>query len=210
VPSADVTTAADMVSVRDRIVPVDDPLGSVLPDGGLRRGWIVGCDGPAAVSSACALVAAATRAGSWLLVLGVPSLDPEALAGFGVPLHRVVSVDAGGSASTWADRLAAAADGFELVLTTPPRRADGVERRIRQRLQARGVVVVSLGGSTLGCDVVLDTGSPRWTGIGAGHGRLAARSVDVTVSGRRAVRPARCSVWLPASHGRMHPVGDLR
>ena len=205
--TAPITALAAAVPARDRTIPVDEPLGSWLPDGGLQRGRIVGCDGPAAVSVACALVAGAARAGSWVLLLGASMIGLEALDELGVPLRRVVSVEAGVGPAGWAERLAAAVDGFELILTMPPRGAERVERKVRQRLQARGAVLVSIGGpsgtSAVGCDITISTAAPRWVGIGSGHGRLAARSVDVVVGGRRVPRPVRRTLWLPASDGSM-------
>ncbi|MGA1438939.1 MAG: hypothetical protein ACO4CU_03870, partial [Ilumatobacteraceae bacterium] len=66
---ASITSAARVVPARDRVLPVDEPIASLLPDGGLRRGWVVGCEGPAAVSLIGALTAAAAQAGSWVVEL---------------------------------------------------------------------------------------------------------------------------------------------
>lgn len=201
-----VTTLGAAVPVRDRTIPVDEPLGSMLPDGGLQRGRIVGCGGPAAVSLAGAIAAGAARAGSWVLLLGAPTVGLESLAELGAPLHRVVSVDTDAHLASWAERLTAAVDGFELILTVPPRGADRVERKVRQRVQARGAVVLSVGGVSLGRDLTFTTGSPRWIGIGQGHGRLVAREVEVELGGRRIPRPVRRTLWLPGPDGRMRAV----
>lgn len=205
---APLTSLAAAVPTRDRTIPVDEPLGSMLPDGGLQRGRVVGCDGPAAVSLACGIAAGAIRAGSWLLLLGTSMVGLEALDELGVPLHRVVSVDAG--PATWAERLVAAVDGFELILTAPPHGAERVERKVRQRVQARGAVVLSITGASgrIGCDLTLTSGAPRWVGIGQGHGRLVARQVEVVVAGRRVPRPVRRTIWLPGPDGRMQAVAD--
>lgn len=207
--TSSVTTLAAAVPTRDRTIRVDEPLASMLPDGGLQRGRVVGCSGPAAVSLASALVAGAVRAGSWLLVLGVPSIGVEALAELGVPLDRVVSVGTDPGPASWAERLAAATDGFELIITTPPRGADRVERKVRQRVQARGSVVLSVGGGPLGCDLTFTSRAPRWVGIGHGHGRLVARQVDVELAGRRAPRPVCRTIWLPGPDGRMRAVAPV-
>lgn len=205
-----VTTLGAAVPTRDRTIQVDEPLGSMLPDGGLQRGRIVGCGGPAAVSLAGAIVAGAARAGSWVLLLGAPAVGLESLAELGAPLHRVVSVDTEARPASWAERLAAAVDGFELILTVPPRGADRVERKVRQRVQARGAIVLAVGGASLGSDLTFTTGSPRWAGIGHGHGRLVARQVDVELGGRRVPRPVRRTLWLPAPDGRMRAVEPTR
>ena len=204
---------ATVVPARDRTVLVDEPLASMLPDGGLQRGRVVGCDGPAAVSAAVALVAGAARAGSWVLLLGASTIGLEALAELGVPLHRVVAVETDTSPVAWAERVAAAADGFELILTVPPRGAERVERKVRQRLIARGAVLVSVGAATaahsVGCDVTVTTAAPRWVGIGQGHGRLVAREVDVVVAGRRVPRPVQRTLWLPGPDGRVSLVSPV-
>lgn len=181
----------------------------------LQRGRIVGCDGPAAVSAAVALVTGAARAGSWVLLLGTGrsgmTIGLEALAELGVPLQRVVAVDSDGSPAAWAERVAAAADGFEVILSVPPRGAERVERKIRQRLQARGAMLVAVGvaGHAIGCDVTVTTASPRWVGIGQGHGRLVAREVDVVVAGRRVPRPVHHTLWLPGPDGQIGRVPDV-
>lgn len=207
ITSPSITRLATVVPARDRTIPVDEPLGSMLPDGGLQRGRIVGCDGPAAVSVACGIVAGAARAGSWVLLLGASMIGLEALAELGVPLHRVVAVETDASPVAWAERLAAAADGFELILTVPPRGAERVERKVRQRLQARGAVLLPVGVATethtIGCDITVTTAVPRWVGIGYGHGRLVAREVEVVVAGRRMPRQVRRTLWLPGPDGRV-------
>src|SRR5262245_15192934 len=78
-----------------RMLPVVDPLVSLLPDGGLVRGRAVACGGVAAMSLAVSLAVAATASGSWLAVVGVPTLGLEAAEEFGIPLERVVGVDLG-------------------------------------------------------------------------------------------------------------------
>jgi hypothetical protein len=143
-----------------------------------------------------------------VLLLGASMIGLEALDELGVPLHRVVAVEADASPATWAERLAAAVDGFELILTVPPRGAERVERKVRQRLQACGAVLVPVAVGTatthtIGCDLTLTTATPRWAGIGQGHGRLVAREVEVVVAGRRAPRPVRRTLWLPGPDGRV-------
>ena len=103
---ADVTTLSAVVPRGDLTIPVDEPLGSMLPDGGLQRGSIVGCEGPAAVSLAAAMVAGAARAGSWVLLLGIPMVGLEAFDELGVSLRRVVSVEAGVGPAGWAEGVA--------------------------------------------------------------------------------------------------------
>jgi hypothetical protein len=190
---------------RDRTLPVAAELADLLPEGGLVRGRIAGCSGPAAWSLAFALVAHASQAGAWVVVVGAPAAGFEAAAELGVPLERLVVVDVEGGPSVWAERVAAAADGFEIVLTAAPAGAERVARRVRQRLQSNGVVLVAVDPSSpsVACDLDLATADVEWLGIGQGWGRLMARRVGVTVAGRRMPRPVRRSLLLPGPDGRV-------
>jgi hypothetical protein len=200
-----ITTITTITTVRDRCLPVDGVFARLLPDGGLRRGHVVGCSGPAAMTLALGLTARAVAAGSWLAVVGVPMLGVEAVAELGIPLERVVAVAAEGGPSVWAERVAAAADGFDLVLTHPPAGADRMARRIRTRVQARGGVLVAVGATTPGmpCDVEATTTSVAWLGVGAGAGHLIARRAGVRFGGRRIPRPAETDLLLPGPDGRI-------
>lgn len=207
-----VTTHRSLAPVRDRCLPVDDALVGLFPEGGLRRGHTIGCSGPAAVSLAATLVARPVAAGSWVAVVGMPMVGIEAMAGLGVSLERVVAID-GGGLRDWADRVAAAADGFELVLTRPPAGADRYARRIGQRLQVRGSVLIPVGPTRPGlpCEVELATAAVSWSGLagsvdgtdrtGAGH--LTDRQVTVRATGRRVPRPVEVGLWLPGRDGRV-------
>ena len=180
----------------------------MLPDAGLVRGRVVGCTGPAAMSLALALTSRATTTGSWLAVVGVPMLGLEAVAEFGVPLSRVVAVDSDGRPAAWAERVGAAADGFDLILTRPPAGADRVVRKVRQRLQARGVVLIAVGPSSPGmaCDIEFSTTAVEWAGLGEGHGALLGRRATVRVGGRRVPRPIERELWIPGPSGRVAAV----
>jgi len=210
-----VTTLSGLVPAHDRSIPVEPALTGLLPDAGLRRGHVVGCGGVAARSLAVALVARAVGEGAWLAVVGMPTFGVEAAIEYGVVPERVVLVDAVG-VDEWADRVAAAADGFDLVLTAPPRGAERRMRKVRQRLQARGVVMVVVPDSRssgcagqafgVGCDAELSVTAVAWHGIGQGHGRLMARRVTIESSGRRIPRPRRVDCWLPSVDGRIDVV----
>ncbi|HEY5664940.1 MAG TPA: hypothetical protein VIS05_12995 [Ilumatobacter sp.] len=211
------SSLAALTPARDRCLPVDETFAHLLPDGGLRRGWVVGCTGPAALSVALALVARPATVGSWMAAVGVPMLGVEAAGEFGVPLARLVRVDTTGRADEWAERVAAAADGFDIVITHPPADAERAARRVRTRLQARGAVLIAIGPTSTGlsCDVAFGTSAPVWHGLGQGSGHLIARRVTVTAGGRRLPRPAERELWLPGPDGRVSfadrgPVGAAR
>jgi hypothetical protein len=200
-----VTSVHSLVPARDRCLPVDEVFASLLPDAGLQRGRVVGCSGVAAWSLALGVISRAVGTGSWAAFVGTPAIGLEAASELGVALARVVLVDVDGSPSVWAERVAAAADGFELVVTCPPVGAERVARRIRQRLQARGVVLLAVSASSpsLACDVELESTAVTWAGIGQGSGYLMARRVTVAVTGRRVPRRRECELLLPCPNGRM-------
>ncbi len=205
-----VATLASIVPARDRCVPVDEVFASMLPDAGLMRGRVVGCTGPAAMSLGLALASRAVVTGSWLAVVGVPKLGVEAAAELGVPLSRMVHIDTDGSPTVWAERVAAAADGFEVVIVRPPAGAVRVMRRVRQRLQARGVVTIALEPAPgVGCDLEFSTVEVGWSGLGRGHGHLHARRVVVRLAGRRVARPVERTIWLPGHSGRVVAVDGV-
>src|SRR4051812_46786243 len=76
--------AAAVVLARDRSLPVLPALQALLPEG-MRRGAVmeVGA-GPGATSLALALTAGASAQGSWVAVVGAPSLGLSAAADLGV------------------------------------------------------------------------------------------------------------------------------
>ena len=53
-------------------LPIAPSFTPLFADRGLVRGRTVACTGDAALSTALALAASATRLGSWLAVIGVP------------------------------------------------------------------------------------------------------------------------------------------
>ena len=70
----------------DRVIEMPSPLRKLLPGGGLRRGSTVTVRG--STSLLLAMLGAATRAGSWCVVVGMPHLGLVA-AELGVDLDRL-------------------------------------------------------------------------------------------------------------------------
>lgn len=68
------TTLGRAALTSQRLLPVVAPLRTLLPGGGLRRGRAVTVRGAAALSLAMALVAEASRAGSWTAIVGSPTV----------------------------------------------------------------------------------------------------------------------------------------
>lgn len=206
-----VAPLASLTPARERTIQIEPALSRLFPDAGLQRGHIIGCRGVAARSLSLALAARPVAAGAWLAVVGLDDFGVEAAVELGVPAERVVAI-AATTAHEWAERTAAAADGFELILTAPPTGADRAMRQVRQRLKARGGVLIAVprsgsgAGSCSGADIEISTSDDEWYGIGAGHGRLMARRVTVRSSGRRVPRPVTVDCWLPGPDGRVDVV----
>ena len=177
-------------------------LHGLWPDG-LPAGRLVCCTGVAAASTAITITTEAVREGSWLAVVDTPWLGVEAVRALGLPLERLVRIDTSGrDATTWAEVIAAALDGFELVVTEPPRGVSAsLLRRVHVRLRSRGAVLVTLGGDANVADATVHTTTRGWEHVTDGHGYLAARRVEVEVAGRRVPIPRVATLWLPDPTG---------
>lgn len=91
-PIAGVATARQLA--HQRSLPVATPLEGLVPYGGLVRGTTVAIKGRGAVMSLTfALIAEATRTGSWLVSVGFDQLNWMAAQEMGVRLDRVVTVE---------------------------------------------------------------------------------------------------------------------
>ncbi len=211
--SALVPKIAPVTFARDRVLPVDPALVPLLPEAGLIRGSIVGCQGPTALSAALALVAGASAAGSWLAVAGIASVGLRAASEVGIALDRLVMVadparDAG--EEPWMNVLSALIDGFDLVVLRADVRAN-TARRLQARLQTRGAVLVVVGDpGPFSCDLVVTAGAGTWEGLGHGSGRLVQRRLQLSASGRRLPRERRIEVWLPGPDGGVVAVADAQ
>ncbi len=190
---------------KERLLPVLPALGDLLPGAGLRRGSVVsvtGAPGGGATSLALALLAAPSQAGSWAAAVALPDLGLVAAAELGVVLERFALVADPGA--QWPAVMAALLDGVELVVTRPPAHLrPGDARRVASRARERGAVLLSVGGRwPEGADVRLTVAASGAPGLGRGDGRLEARAVEVTTSGRGAAARERCvRLWLPAPDG---------
>ena len=198
---------------RDRRLPVLPALEGLLPGSGLRRGATVSVRSSVggATSLALALVAEASRHGSWVAAVGVPSLGLVAADELGVALERLVLV-AAPERDAWGGVVAALVDGFDLIVLhagrAGVRTADA--RRLVARARERGAVLVQLGaGWPEQADVQLEVTRTRWEGLDDGHGRLSARKVRVVGGGRgEAAQPRRLDLWLPGEDGQVCGAGE--
>jgi hypothetical protein len=179
----------------DRMLPVIHQLRPLLPGGGLRRGSTVATSG--ATSLVIGLLAAASRAGSWCAVVGLPTFGTAAAAEAGVELSRLALVPYPGP--EWSTVVAAMLDGVDVVVTAPPGPvAAGLTGRLAARARQRGSVLIGYGRWP-GADVLLTSTRGDWEGLDGGRGRLRKRKLTVTARGRgAAAQPKEATFWLPA------------
>jgi hypothetical protein len=196
-----------MVLAREQVLPVPEPFAPLLPGTGLRRGSTVSVTATGVgggTSLALALVAEASRAGSWTAAVGLPSLGLVAAEEAGIALERLVLV-AAPERATWGGVVAALVDGFDVLLLHATR--GGVRpvdaRKLVARARERGTVLVQLGPGWEGeADLALRIVEARWHGVDDGYGHLTARRIVLEATGRgAAARPRRAELWLPAADG---------
>jgi hypothetical protein len=194
-----------------RLLPVRPELQPLLPGGGLRRGSTIGVatGGPAATSVLLALLAEASRSGSWCAVVGLPALGVAAAAEAGIALDRFALVPTPGP--DWPTVVAALLDGFDIVVASAPSgtMAPAIASRLAARARQRGGVLVPYG-SWPAVDLTLHAVDPVWHGIESGRGRLRGRQLTVTARGRGAASTPRVThLWLPLPSGALPVVEPL-
>jgi len=203
------------------ILPVDDALAPLFPDGGLVRGTSVALAADSAAggttSLALAVAAASSRTGSWVAVAGVPDLGLAAIEGCGMDPGHVLVVPRLPPA-VWARALAALVAAVDVVVLGPPSGGSSVGsvppragRRLATAVREHGAVVLAAGWEVPGFDpaVRLEVAASRWEGMEEGYGYLTARRVEVARTGRAAAaRPVRRALWLPDPEGRVRPATD--
>ncbi|MEV8516670.1 hypothetical protein [Dactylosporangium sp. NPDC051484] len=196
--------AAETGSIRT--LPVLSGLRALLPGGGLRRGATIAVH---TSSVLLALLAAASRAGSWCAVVGLPALSPIAAAEMGIALERLALVPNPGT--EWTTIVAALLDGVDIVVAAPPGPvAPVVAGRLAARARQRGSVLMPAGawtGAWTGADLTVAPVRGAWGGLGAGRGRLRCREMTIQARGRgSAAAPREVTLWLPALEGVLPPV----
>jgi hypothetical protein len=217
-------------SSRDQLLPLLPALTPLFPRGGLQRGGVVTVgagdgtsgaedDGPSTPARAIggsttlgfALLAAASAA-SWCAAVGTADPGIVAFAELEVDLRHLVLVPRPGA--LWAQVAATLLDGMDIVLVRPPAPVrPGAARRLAARARERRGVLVVLGSRSWpeGADIRLTVEAGTWRGVGAGHGHLQGRHLEVLSSGRRAAaRPVRVGLWLPTPSSRDRGTGGYR
>jgi hypothetical protein len=187
----------------ERSLPVLDALEPLLPDG-IRRGATVAVGGgPGATALALALGAAASREGSWVGLVGAPSLGLLAATELGLAPERLLVV-ADPPERSLATVVAALLDAVDVVYVRAPNLPASDARRLLARTREREAVLVPLGRWPLNADVRLCVAAPEWRW----NGRLVARRVQVTASGKGVyARERRAALWLPDETGAVSCAG---
>jgi len=182
----------------DAVLPVPPALLSLFPGGGLRRGSTITVS--RSPSLVLALTAQVSKRPGWCAEVGSPLLGSAAAVEAGIALERFVRVAEPGE--QWATVTASLLEAFDLVIVHPPARAgQGDMRRLSARARERSAVLL-VAGAWEGAVVGLSVTGSKWQGLGAGHGYLRARQVEVQALGRgSAARPQRVKVWLPGIDG---------
>lgn len=204
------STVGPVTLAGQRTLPVLPALVDVVAGPGLRRGATVTVAGLpdrswGATALALALVAEASRSGSWAAVVGCPELHPVGAAALGVDLCRLALVPSPGR--HWATVVGALIDALDVVVAVPPPALRGPDaRRLAARARERQAVLIPLmasGGRWVeGADVRLAVVGAEWKGLERGHGLLASRVVEVTGTGRGvAGRERRICLRLPGPDG---------
>jgi hypothetical protein len=179
------TAPPDFISTG--VVPVLAPLDQLLPRGGLPCGGVVSLvpqDGSTGVTSLLfTLLAGPSR--PWSALVGFADLGLASAAELGVDLSRVVLIPEPGA--DLLQILSVLIDGVELVVVSALKGPVGPPARLRvlgARLRQRGAVLLVVGPWP-GADLSLTVSTVRWSGLGAGHGRLRDHELVVRLAGRR-------------------------
>ncbi|MDN4473108.1 hypothetical protein [Demequina zhanjiangensis] len=182
----------------ERAWRVDDEWNALLPDG-LPRGRVVSVAG--STSLLLALAGQASREGAWVAAVGMPTVGVVAAARRGIDLSRLALVPEPGLQA--AAVVGLCLEGVDVVMTGDRlAMSDSDRRRLASRAREQGALLLAVGAWP-GAELSLEVERVRWSGLGAGDGRLRGREATVAVSGRRlgAVRRVRVELDVDRSLG---------
>jgi hypothetical protein len=178
--------------------PVTTALADLLPTGMLSRGSVVPILG--STSLLWAMISAASQAGAWVAVVGMPEAGVLAAVEHGIVLERLALI--AHPDELWPTVVAALLEGVDLVVAQPPGQLTAaVGRQLAARVRQRSAVLL-LTRAWDGAHTTLTASEQQWYGLEQGRGRLRARQLTVTATGRgRLARPRQVRVWLPDRDG---------
>lgn len=210
VDTGESTRAGDILRLRQEItrmqrrrsdlplIPVHPALAPLFPEGGLQVGTTYALSSSPGLVAA--LLAAASRDGSWVATVGMPTLGLEALAGHGVDLSRLILVPAPGD--RWLAAASALSEVVPLIAVRPGSRLrDAEASRLSARLRDRGCTLLLVSAPWPQSEGSIRMHDPQWHGLGEGWGLLEGCEVTVTVQTRRSPAPRSVRVRLPGALG---------
>ena len=102
-----VRRVAPVMLAGDQMLSVPEVFHSLLPGGGIQRGWTTRVDGSASARAlAWSLLGEATTAGRWVAAVNVPGISLAAASELGVAVERVLVVR-NVSAEVWSSAIGA-------------------------------------------------------------------------------------------------------
>lgn len=196
------------------VLPVRPDVAELLPAGGLTLGSTVAVDGSSRLL--LIMLAAASEAGSWAAIVGLPDLGMLAAHECGLALERLAIVPNPGS--QWAVVVDALLDGLDMVVVGANVAAGGpvtqpTARSLISRARNRGKVLIPFGHGDAwpAADLRVFATGHQHGGLGDGHGYLVEHEVEVTVRGRgSASRPGQARLVLHSDPSTSNLMPDRR
>ncbi|MFC5299498.1 MAG: hypothetical protein ACTIMA_14095 [Brachybacterium tyrofermentans] len=180
-------------------VPVPGPLAGLFPRGSLRAGSSVAITGAASTSLLLSLAVAAAGEDSWCAIAGMPDLGLRSAVDAGLDPCRLAHVPAHGEQRPQV--LSALADGVDVLVLGPDLDlAPVLWRSLLGRARTADTLVLAAAPPGR-ADLTLRSTTLRWTGLGAGSGRLRTRRLEVLASGRGIAGQREVEVLLPQVGG---------
>jgi hypothetical protein len=200
-------------------LPVLPGLEPVLP-AGLRRGSTIAVTN--SVSLLLAVLGGPSARGAWTAMVGMPTISAEAADEAGIDLERLAIIsppESGWTSASWTTAVGALLDAVDVVVARPGTTAiyqahgngastgntginDGDARRLTARARTKDAILVLFGQQAAAwpaVEIQLSAQHSHWTGIGDGYGRIRARRLTVSATGKgRSARPRTTELWLPA------------
>jgi hypothetical protein len=214
VRTAGAVAAATVDQATRPVLPVRPDVAALLPAGGLPLGSTVAVDGSSRLL--LIMLAAATEAGSWAAVVGMPDLGLLAAHECDVVLERLAVVPSPGS--HWAVVVDALLDGLDIVVVGAGVAVRGpvgqpTARSLISRARNRGKVLIPFGHGDgwPAADLRVSATDHRHGGLGDGHGYLVEHEVEVTIRGRGAAsRPRQARLVLHSAPSTSSLAADRR
>lgn len=200
---------APVTLANEQLLSVPDAVSGLFPRNGLQRGWSVGFTGNGGWSVALAMLGAAVGGDGWAACVSLEGLGLVAAEEVGVKLDRLLMVETPGPEHL-ASVIASLIEVVDVICLGPtPSIGIRDARRLMARAREQNAVLFHLDGGRSWpqpLDVDLEIVAGRWSGVGRGHGSLAARPLLIRSSGRRSMaQPRQVEVLLPGPDGLVAP-----